>query len=272
MLRTTVLATAVALCPLALPAASPSEIDALMEALDTPRLMEILRAEGLSQADVLAEGLFPERGGGPTWNRLVSRLYDTDRMQAQFAEAFAAALVDEDITDTLAFFRSDLGERIVALELSAREAFLDDGVEEAAVEMVGQMRAEDDPRIALLDRFIADNDLIEANVQGGLNSSLAFYAGFVDGGAEMTEDEILREVWQQEPDIRSDTTEWIYSYLALAYRPLPDADLKRYVELAATPEGQALNTALFAAFDPLFEDISRALGQAAGELGQGEDI
>ncbi|MFN6953040.1 MAG: hypothetical protein ACK4NE_10675, partial [Albidovulum sp.] len=60
--------------------------------------------------------------------------------------------------------------------------------------------------------------------------------------------------------------------LALAYGPLTDEDLRAYLDYSRSPEGKRLNTALFAAFDAVFEPISRELGRAAGRQLLGQDI
>ncbi|MDO6575561.1 hypothetical protein, partial [Staphylococcus pasteuri_A] len=63
---------------------------------------------------------------------------------------------------------------------------------------------DDDPRLAMIDQFIDNNDLIDANVVGAMNSSYEFYAGLVDGGAfEMSEEEILGVVWESEAESRA---------------------------------------------------------------------
>ena len=63
----------------------------------------------------------------------------------------------------------------------------------------------------------------------------------VEGGAlEMSEGEILADVWAQEEDTRADTEEWLYGFLLLAYQPLSDDQLDDYVALSASPEGRAL--------------------------------
>ena len=110
---------------------------------------------------------------------------------------------------------------------------------------------------------------------GAMNSNYAFYTGLLDGNAlprQLTEQQVLTDVWNQEEAIREDTTEWVYSYLMLAYRPLSDEDLEVYTALSETPEGRALNRALFAAFDEVFTGISRTLGLAAARFIAGRDI
>jgi hypothetical protein len=83
---------------------------------------------------------------------------------------------------------------------------------------------------------------------------------------------MLTDVWTQEDSIRTETEDWLFPYLTLSYEPLDDAELQAYVDFSDTPAGKRLNTALFAAFDTVFSDISHALGAAAARQMQGEDI
>jgi hypothetical protein len=108
-----------------------------------------------------------------------------------------------------------------------------------------------------------------------MNANLAFYGGLLDGNAfprQMSEEMVLSDVWAQEEMIREDTTEWVHSYLLMAYQPLSDEDLETYIAMARTDEGRALNRALFAAFDDVFTDISATLGLAASRFIVGQDI
>ena len=129
---------------------------------------------------------------------------------------------------------------MIGLELSARRALLDPDVEAASQDRVTRMGDAGDPRIALIGRFVEANDLVESNVMGALNASYAFYTGLNEGGAlgdEMAEDEILSDVWAQEPDVRTETGDWVYSFLVLAYQPLSDADLEAYIGFSRTAAG-----------------------------------
>ena len=70
--------------------------------------------------------------------------------------------------------------------------------------------------------FIETNNLIETNVAGALNTNYAFYMGLMDGqafGGALTEEQVLSDVWSQEAEIRSNTTEWLYAFLWMAYQP-----------------------------------------------------
>lgn len=255
-------------------AEAPLEVAPLLEALGLFELAPVLRAEGLSYAETLQADMFPGRDTD-RWMALLDKIYDVERMR-QVMEAEMAQRLDPSAEPALrAFFEADVGQRIVDLEVTARRAMLDDEIDAASRATLARLREEGDPRLVLLDQFVEVNDLIEMNVAGALNSNLAFYRGMMDGGAfdgVMTEREMLADVWSQAESIRDETAEWLYAYLALAYQPLPDADLEAYLALSERPEGTALNTALFAAFDQLFTAISRDLGRAVALMMAGEDI
>jgi len=244
------------------------KVEALYDALALSELLPIMRDEGLTYGADIGADLFPG-DPGPEWTELVSAIYDIDRMEARVLADFAADLEGDDIDAMIAFFTSEPGRTIIQLEVSARAALLDEAVEETSIEAAAIAIADDDPRMALIETYAQTNDLIEANVVGAMNSNFAFYTGLMDGGAfpqSLSEDEILADVWSQEPEIRINTSEWVYSFLYLAYQPLDDTDIEAYIAFSETEAGQDINQALFAAFDGMFVDISRNLGRASSRF------
>ena len=255
-------------------AATEAEAETLYRAIGLPQIIGIMREEGLDYGDTIADDLFPDRGGAG-WSAMVSRIYDADAMNEAMQSRFVVELAEVDVAPLLEFFESDRGQTIVELEVSARRALLEPGAEEAAEEAASMLEEDDPARFGLLSAFVEANDLIESNVMGAMNSNYAFYTGLMEGGAfgdSLTESDILSDVWSQEGEIRADTEEWIYSFLALAYDPLSDEDIGAYIALSGTEEGRALNRALFAAFDELFVPISRQLGYGAAGFMAGQDI
>ncbi len=258
---------------------APAPVTATATLADTMKMgevIEVLRSEGLQYGATLEEELFPGNGGSE-WTGTVSLIYDTDTMNQRFARRFEAEMASapDAVAAAQAFFSDARGQRILTLEIEARRALLDEAVEEAAKLKAEELAAKGDPRVALLRRFAEVNDLVEANVQGALNSNLAFYQGLAEGsklGSDLTEEQMLTDVWGQEADVRSETENWLFPYLTLAYGPLSDDDLQAYVDFSASPEGQRLNAALFAGFDAVFTSISRDLGRAAGRQMAGQDI
>ena len=275
------LATAFRLAPvllcgaLAMPlAAQDRAADPLFDALGMPELVEVMREEGLSYGESIAAEMFSAREA-EAWQAFVSEIYDAERMTQDLRIGFDTALTGADIDAMLAFFTSEPGRSIVALEVSARRAMLDDAIEEASKDTAARAREEGTPRFDQIDAFVMANDLIETNVAGAMNASLAFYRGMLDGGAyggEVTLSDLVADLWASEAETRQSTTEWVYAFLMLAYQPLSDADLDAYTAFSETPAGRDLNRALFAAFDATFDDISHALGLAAAQLMAGQDL
>lgn len=245
-----------------------AKVDELFETLNLPQVIDVMRDEGLSYGDVLAQDLFPNRSLDE-WHELLAMIYDNDAMMRQVKAGFQSALEDKNIDSALTYFQSEQGQMIIDLEISARRALLDEDVEAIANDQAALAILDETPRYVLVREFVEANDLIEINVVGALNSNYAFMTGLLDGGAfphDFTEDEILIDVWQQEDGIRSSTTEWAYSFLILAFQPLSDAELETYIAFSESDAGQELNAALFDAFDDTLEGISRDLGLAASRF------
>ena len=273
-IRSAATALFLAMATLLAPLPAAADVDRLVRALDMDGVVRVMAEEGLAYGTDLDRDMLNGRGGAD-WAAEVADIYDPARLAATVTPRFEAALAGHDVAAMTAFFDSDLGRRIVRLEISAREAFLDEAVEEAARLRLEEMRAEADPRLDRIAAFIAAGDLIEANVAGGLNSSLAFWKGLRAGGfldRQMTEDDVLTEIWGQEPEVRAETTDWLYSYLLLAYEPLEAGDLEAYIAFSRTPAGRALNRALFAGFDAMFTDVSFRLGLGVARELAGEEL
>ena len=253
-------------------AATPEEIERLHAVLQTNVLMEILSEEGMEQSEDLRLEMFPGRGG-VGWTATVAQIYRPDRLEALFRTAFDAELGEVDITPLLTFYDGDTGARVAALEVEARRAIMSEEVEAAARAAYEDVRGSGTERERLLEEFADLNGLVDRNVAGALNANLAFFRGLASGPAfEMTEDQMLRDVWEQEPSIRDDTSGWVFGYMTFAYETLSDNQLSSYVDLTATEAGRDLNRALFAGFDAVFLDVSYALGAATAQFSVGDEL
>ncbi|WP_050526381.1 DUF2059 domain-containing protein [Pseudorhodobacter aquimaris] len=248
----------------------------LMDVLQVDAVLQVMRLEGLRYGRDMEADLFPGKGGA-AWQEVVGLVYDIATMRKRFETALAAEFVagEDAIPAITAFFDTNLGQRILTLEVEARTALMDEAVEDAAVAKVDEMMAEAAPQFGVLQQFADVNDLIDMNVSGAMNSNFSFFMGLAEGGGfaqEMSEEEMLMEVWAQEPDIRAQTERWIYPYLVLAYGPLSEAEMAQYLAFSQSPAGRKLNLALFGAFDQVFASISQDLGRAAASRMIGEDI
>ncbi len=256
------------------PRAHATDVRTLYDTMHLAEIIEIMREEGLAYGEDLSAEMLGG-SGGPGWPQAVDRIYSLERMEGDFLASFEDVMDVGQVAPLLQFFGSEQGQEILKFEVSARRALLDADVEETAKQIWQDLEGELDPRLELIERFVTTNDLIEANVAGAMNSSLAFYEGLASGDAfdgAFTPDRILSTVWEQEAEIRADTREWVYPFLTLAFEPLSDEDVEAYIAMSESEAGQALNAALFQAFDVLFVNISRDMGAAAAIFMQGEDI
>ena len=268
MLRAVLLSVAVLLPG----TAGADEVDDLYEALGLPRIVGVMRAEGIEYGDAMGTDLFASQTP-EEWEEAVRLIYDAGWMERRIRANLRQELEGAEVGAMVDFFTEEPGRSIAALEVAGREALLDDAVEEAARDAAAA--AQEGDRMALIRDYIAANDLVENNVTGALNANFAFYLGLSQGGAfetPLTEQQILTEVWAQEAEIRVSTTEWLESFLYMAYAPLSDADLDAYVAFSESRAGRDMNASLFAAFDPMFDDVSRALGLAAAMYMAGDTL
>lgn len=260
-------------------------VRALAQTLLIPEAMEVLRDEGIDNGQTLAgqkerETTGDEAAGDEVltfWNKALDRIYRPARMLELFNQAFDRALARDEATiaGSTRFFASQAGQRALSLELSARRALLDDDVEAAAALAYARLAEQDPARHALIERFVTANDLIDSNVMGAMNANLAFLRGMAASGVDgfdLTEAEMLAQVWGTEGETRAEMVAWVYPFLTMAYQPLSDADLTAYVEFSESEAGKRLNAAMFAAFDTMLNKVSHELGLAYGQSVQGDDI
>lgn len=246
----------------------------LWDSLNLAAMMEIMGDEAVAEA----EGMNPGSPGDQGWMAQVAAIHDPQRMTAIMQDALGRLTSDTDpalLAGGLAFYESDLGRRLVGLENSARRAMMEEGAEEDALYRYDAAARRGDNRADQIDRLIEVADLIEPNVAGALNGTIAFSQGFAEGGGyrvPLSEGQILTEAMAQEPQIRRDTEHWIRAYLMLSLSPLSDAEVEDYIAFAASGPGQALSVALFRGYDELFEILMRETGLAAARQLQGRDL
>ena len=260
-----------ALC-LAVLAPRPAVASDLSEAFLLPELFDIMAEEG--RASVLADGATPLQGSAlRAFQDDVAAIYTADRMLAAFLTEMEKELSSRpDVrADALDFAATDAGKQILQLEIAAREALLQDEIDEMARMTLLEARQgnRDTAKVARLDlvrQRIAANDLIELNVSLGLNTSFAYYRGMMAENAVqgLSSEMLLQLVWAQEPAIRADIEDWIESYFLMAYQPLAEDQMQDYVAYVSTPLAQEFNRAMFRAFDTVFSEISLQVGRALG--------
>ena len=244
-----------------------SEFERLMVALKMDEAVDILTEEGGSSALDLEESMFPGMGG-PTWVQDVERIYDAAPRKVQLREEMASMLSETDLEPLLTFFESEMGQRIMTLEISARRAFMDPTMEDVATETFADAEETRPVLHAQVLDFTEINGLIDANVEGAFRTNAAFAIGAHEAGAfaEMSVETLIAEMWSGDELVKADVTSWLYAFQMTAYAPLASEELAGYIAISKTEEGQALNAAIMGGFDTMFTDMSYELGFAAGRF------
>lgn len=271
-------AAGLALCHATLAEAQPrADSQRLWQVLQLDALMQLMAAEALAEAETMEQGSFP-RGGDGLWLDVVAEIHDPATLESLFREGVSGAVeaVDpQELDQALDFYATALGQRVIGLELSAREVVLDPAAEEDAESDFAFAQASDHPRVDQIQRFIESGDLLDLNVAGAMNAALAFSFGYEEAGGyqmPMSEQQLLADVWGQEAQIREDVESWMLSYLFLAYSPLSDADLEAYIRFQASDAGHALSRVLSAGFDRLFTETSHNMGFAFATQMRGREL
>lgn len=250
------------------PATAAGEgFEALFDALRLGDMVAVLSEEGRDVPDdfEMQGSTIPRT----VWIEMLEALYNGEAMERAFEEELSVALDGADLAPMVEFYQSDLGQKIVQLELDARRAMSGEGAQDMASEAWAVLDPES-ARARLIEDYVEVYDLVEMNVAGAMTSDYAYLSALSQAGAgpeEMLSDEdILREIWAYEPDVRAEVSEWVYGFSTLAYEPLSDDEFSDFLDFARTQAGQKLNYALFAAFDAVYADISGALGAGTAQL------
>ncbi len=239
-----------------------ARMNVLVDVLRLDEAATILSEEGMAQAANLNTEMLDGQGGAG-WAMQVESIYAPALMVERVREELEQELSPDAVEEVIAFYATTGGSQIIELENAARRAIQEPDVEEAARARFVALEGSDDPRLALITRYVEDGDMVARNVTSAMNSNYQFLRGLVDGdGIEMSEEDILKDAAGDVGESTDDTSQWLHGYLLLAYSPLELEDLEAYVTFSASEAGQALNRALFRGFGKAYEDISYALGRA----------
>ncbi|QDY68942.1 DUF2059 domain-containing protein [Qingshengfaniella alkalisoli] len=253
-------------------AQASSQAGRILDAMRVDELLETLQQEAMENALELDETMLDGRGGD-RWLERVRDINAPNALEAELRQSFTQAMVVEHVGDVAAFFESPLGAKIVTLELSARHALLEPGIEDHSRTQIENADRATREKLQQIEEFVRANDLVNANVAAAMNSNIAFLEGMRSaGGLPGLDGSIVDMTVMQEPEIRESAESWLMSYLFLAYQPLSEQELDSYIVFSETDAGQALNSALLTAFDRVFVQTSRETGEAAGQVIASRDI
>lgn len=234
--------------------------DRLFDVMGIPALIAAFAEEGSRSIPDLDAGFLGGQGGD-VFAATAQRLYDPARMEAELRAGFIALVDPQQARQAEVFFTSDQGQRIVTLEVQARQAMVDEALEDAA-------KAASDNATEDVLRLISIRDLVEVNTDITMAARFAFYEGLWSAapGGDTPDIEGQRGI------VAEETRAWITGYYMLVASALEDNDLETYNAFWETDVGQGVDTALSQAFEDSYVTLSFGLGQVVGRLMPQNDL
>ncbi|MEO0668177.1 MAG: DUF2059 domain-containing protein [Pseudomonadota bacterium] len=254
------LALAAAVWLSALGAQADSASDQLFNAMGIPGLIAAFAEDGRETIGDINSGFLGGQGGD-VFTETAQRLYDPARMEAELRASFRQLVDPADARQAVVFFDSAQGQRIVALEVQARQAMVDDALEDAA--KAASTDAGDD-----VLRLISVRDLVEVNTDIAMAARTAFYDGFL-AAAPSTD---APDIEGQRGTVAEDTRTWITGYYMLVASAMEDDDLDTYTAFWETDVAQRVDAALSDAFEQSYVSLSYGMGQIVGRLMPQNDL
>ena len=261
-------------CGVAFAARAQTEVyNQLYEALHLNDIVDIIRAEGIEEANTTAGIYLKSRGQTGTFSADIDNLYDFTNLSTLILDGISSRLTEKDAEVALVFYSGVLGKNIAELEASARLAISDKAVEFMAIETAKSASSKDSKRIEMLKKNMEELELVEHNMKGAFASQYGFLTTLSRAGdIKLSQDQILSMLSGSEEDLRKDVSDWIMGYSYMAYKTLIDDELELYFDFLMSPSGKALNSVLFAVFNDLSVQTASALGELIALSREARDL
>lgn len=268
----------VALAALALTGAAKAREAMSPEALTTlsgvdKALDDVAASMAEQGGDIAKEG---EAIGEPdafaaAWRKAALATFAPDKLKASMAKRLAGKLKPQEAFAVEDFYRSPLGQRIVAAEIAAGgKAGQEQMIAEAAKLMEALLA--DKKRKAAIDAVGKAIQIEEISTAIALNVSRAVMIGLASvntGGGRMTLEDIERAIEQQKGEIASQMGAVATLSMAFAYRALPMDDLEAYEAFLKSGPGAKYTDIVLKSLDAVLSEGGLAFGRAlAVELGR----
>mgnify|MGYP004194304593 CR=1 FL=1 len=245
----------------------------LYEALLLDDIIEIIRAEGIEEANTTADIYLNSKGKAETFSDDIEVLYDRTTLTNYLLDGISSALTEKDAEVAFVFYSGALGAKIAQLEASARSAISDSAVESLAIAVAKSAGSKDPQRHKILKDNIEKLDLVEHNMKGAFASQYGFLTELSRADdINLSQDQILSMLSNSEPSLREEVSAWLMGYSYMAYQPLTDDDLQIYLDFLMSSSGIALNQALFDVFNALSVKNASALGELVASSRQERDL
>ena len=247
-------------------------ISDLYDALHMDRINEIIRLEGIQDAEGTGEAYLPPN----SVDRFVAQaksVYQLEAMERDFKRLLTQNLSIPDANEILLFYQKPLGKVASELEVSARIAISDKHIEEMAKIKLKEAVKSKNKRLDEIESVIKTLELVEQNLIGAYAAQFAFmYELSKLGVIELSKQEMIDLITNDEEKLKSEILEWLMAFSHMAYTPMSDKEFSDYSDFSKSELGIALNKALFSVYNEMAKDQSQRLASILGEFMKSEDL
>lgn len=251
---------------------------------DTDRLQAFLAVTGFDAAldsIALSAGDAPLMLGrtptdfGSDWTRTVAEVFDPTVMRGMAKDILGKALTDDLLEHAVAFYASDLGQRLVAVENAAHLADDGDTPQREGEQIIADLLREGSPRLEILQRMGPAIDPQDNAVRAVEEIQIRFLLSASAAGVvpvELDEPTLRTLMEDQRGDMRQSMREAGLAQAAYVYRDFSDDDLRAYVEALEHPEMQRVYELMNAIQFEIMANRFEVLARRMADLHPGEEL
>lgn len=191
------------------------------------------------------------------------------------AREVSASMTDAEIAELLAVYGSPFARRVTALEDQTHLANQDAEATARGRALFAQIVRTDPDRMRILQRFLDASGIVEASLERRMNSHFALFSAMMAAdplSAVLSDAEIWDRIEARAPRLRFEIIENSYVFAAIAYEPLSNEELVRFVEILERDTTRKLYTVIRWAFSTENAHQMRAMGHRIMVLSGRRDL
>lgn len=212
---------------------------------------------------------------GPQWEHTVSDLFTTEKMRGLAIDILSETLSDKALQHGIAFYGSDLGQRLVEVENTSHMIEANDIKKAQGARLIAEMQDSQPERLSAMTALITALDSTDQAIVAMQELQVRFLlAASAAGVIELRMDEAdMRAAFDtQAPELRKSMRESALSSAAFTYRDISDADVRAYAKALEHPDMQELYHLMNAVQFEVTADRFEALAVQMGKLKTAQDL
>ncbi len=255
-------------------AARAADRDKLVAFLDVTGFDVALDSIALSAASAPQMLGLEQNPYGADWTRLSQEVFDKDMMRGMALEIMEAALSNALLDHGAAFYASDLGQRLVAVENAAH---LDESAETEAEgrNLVIAMAERGDARLDLLRRLNTAVDPQDIGLKAVQEVQVRFLMAAAASGVydmDLGEDELRAVMKAGEAELKAVLDSSALAGAAVTYRDFTDAEISAYIAALEHPDMTTLYQLMNAVQYEIMANRFEVLAYHMAELHPGQEL